>query len=120
GVPGTVFYVEPSAGGGGGSTLQRYQLTTRRATAFVQGAAQFVVSADGRKLLYRTGGQQGALFLVDADRAAAPQANAGRLNADLRAYIDPREEFTQIFNEGWRNQRNNLYVQNAHGADWPA
>ena len=38
----------------------------------------------------------------------------------LRAYVDPKEEFQQIFNEGWRNQRNNLYVQNAHGTDWPA
>jgi tricorn protease len=42
------------------------------------------------------------------------------MTATLRAYIDPKEEFKQIFNEGWRNQRNNLYVKNAHGADWPA
>ena len=49
-----------------------------------------------------------------------PAAGTGRLAATLRAYIDPREEFRQIFNEGWRNQRNNLYVKNAHGADWPA
>jgi tricorn protease len=128
GPPGTVFFVEPgaaggrgggAAGGGGGATLQRYQLSTRRAAPFVQGVAQYVVSADGRKLLYRTGGQAGGLFLVDADRPP-PQAGAGRMDATLRAYIDPREEFRQIFNEGWRNQRNNLYVQNAHGSDWPA
>ena len=34
-------------------------------------------------------------------------------------YLDPREEFKQIFNEGWRNQRDYLYVPNMHGADWP-
>jgi tricorn protease len=144
GLPGTVFFLEPvppsgtneRPGGGGGpgggnGTLHRYQLGTRRAQPFAQGVAQYTVSADGRKLLYRTGGGGGqgggagqggrggpSLFLVDADRAA-PQAGTGRLTAELRAYIDPKQEFQQIFNEGWRNERNNLYVKNMHGSDWP-
>ncbi|HEX6323532.1 MAG TPA: PDZ domain-containing protein [Vicinamibacterales bacterium] len=138
GVAGTVFYVEPAAAGGGrggaggGATLQRYRLSDRRAAPFVAGAAQYDVSADGRKLLYRTGGGGGgrggrggaaagaggvSLFLVDADRNA-PQAGAGRIDATLRMYLDPKAEFQQIFNEGWRLQRDYLYVQNAHGADW--
>ena len=130
GAPGSVFFVEPiprtgtnegpgEGGGGAGGTLHRFQLSTRRAVAFAQNVAQYVVSADGKKLLYRTPGQQGALYLVDADRQP-PAASQGRLTAALRAYIDPRAEFQQIFAEGWRNQRNNLYVRNMHGADWPA
>jgi len=125
GPAGSVFFLEavPSVGtaggGAGGNTLHRYQLNVRRAAPFAQDVAQFVVSADGKKLLYRTGGAQGGLYLVDTDKTV-PAAGAGRLAATLRAYIDPREEFQQIFNEGWRNQRNNLYVPNAHGADWPA
>ncbi|MDF1505232.1 S41 family peptidase [Roseisolibacter sp. H3M3-2] len=129
GAPGSVFFVEllpqtgtgNAAGGGqfGGGTLHRYQLSTRRAAPFAPGVAQFVVSADGKKLLYRTPGQQGALFLVDADKAA-PTAGQGRLTAPLRAYVDPKAEFQQIFAEGWRNQRNNFYVKNLHGTDWPA
>lgn len=136
GVAGTVFFLEAmpatgTGGGGGGGTLHRYQLSSRRAQQFAAGVAQYVVSADGRKLLYRTGGGGGgggggqgggatpSLFLVDADRAV-PQANAGRLTASLRAYIDPKAEFKQIFDEGWRNQRNNFYVRNLHGTDWVA
>ena len=129
GPAGTVFFVEPlpatgtggggAGGGAGGGTLHRFQLSARRAAAFAQGVAQYVVSADGRKLLYRTGGAQAGLYLVEADRAV-PAAGTGRLSVALRAYVDPREEFRQIFNEGWRNQRNNLYVQNMHGTDWPA
>ena len=90
------------------------------------------MSADGRKLLYRTGGGPGGgapgpggpaaggvnLFLVDADRTP-PQAGQGRLNVTLRMYLEPKEEFRQIFNEGWRLQRDYLYVPNMHGADWP-
>jgi tricorn protease len=144
GVAGTVYYLEAPAGGGGGrgggggfggagSTLQRYRLSDRRATPFVTGVAAYDVSADGHKLVYRAGGGGGgggrgggqagpppapSLFLVDADRNP-PQAGQGRLTATLRMYLEPREEFKQIFNEGWRNQRDYLYVSNLHGADWP-
>jgi len=145
GAPGTVFFVEalpetgtgsppPAAPGQGpsGGALHRYQLGPRKATPFAANVAQYVVSGDGRKLLYRTPGAQGALYLVDADKAApqggagqagergAGQAAPGRLAATLRAYVDPKAEFRQIFHEGWRNQRNNLYVRNMHGTDWPA
>jgi tricorn protease len=136
GVAGTIFYVEASGGGrggaGGGSVLYRYRLSDRRAAQFATGVADYTLSADGRKLLYRAtgggggrGGRGGAaagggpgLFLVDADRTP-PQAGQGRLNVSLRMYLDPKEEFRQIFNEGWRNQRDYLYVPNMHGADWP-
>lgn len=128
GPAGTVFFVEPvpasgTAAGGGfggaGSTLHRYQLSARRAAAFAQGVAQYTVSADGKKLLYRSGGTNGGFFLVDTDRAA-PQAGSGRLSATLRSWVDPRAEFRQIFDEGWRNERNNFYVKNLHGSDWAA
>jgi tricorn protease len=134
GVPGTVFYLEAAPGavrGGpaaGGATLQRYRLSDRKAAQFAAGVAEFSVSADGHKLVYRAGedaGQGGgrpaaapSLFLVDADKVP-PQAGQGRLSATLRMYLDPKEEFRQIFNEGWRIQRDYLYVPNMHGADWP-
>jgi tricorn protease len=34
--------------------------------------------------------------------------------------IDPRAEFRQMFSEGWRFQRDYLYVENMHGADYEA
>jgi tricorn protease len=141
GAAGTVFYLEAGAGGGGrggmggGATLQRFRLSERRAAPFVTGVQAYAVSADGRKLVYRAAGAGGggrgrggagaeggpaapSLYLVDADRMA-PAAGQGRLNATLRMYLDPKEEFKQIFYEGWRNQRDYLYVKNMHGADWP-
>ncbi len=128
GTPGTVFFLEsvPVTGttepapelAGGSGTIHRFQLSTRKAAAFATNAAQYVVSGDGRKLLYRSPGQQGALYLVDADKPAVPAAGQGRVTATLRALVDPRAEFQQIFDEDWRNQRNNLYVKNMHGTDW--
>ncbi|MBI1765893.1 MAG: PD40 domain-containing protein [Acidobacteria bacterium] len=143
GVAGTVYYLESAGGGGrgggggfgggGGSTLNRFRLSDRRAAPFVTGVATYDVSADGHKLVYRAGGGGGgggrggggfgaapapSLFIVDADRQP-PQPGQGRLNVALRMYLDPKEEFKQIFNEGWRNQRDYLYVPNMHGSDWP-
>jgi len=131
GPAGTVFFVEPipatgtqepTPGGGFGGApagvLHRYQLKDRKAAQFAQGVVQYVVSADGHKLLYRTPGQQGGLYLVDADRTV-PTAGQGRLTTSLRAYVDPKAEFKQMFDEGWRNQRDYLYVPNLQGTDWP-
>jgi tricorn protease len=139
GVDGTVYYLEANrnqggGGGSGGNTLSRYRLTERRAATFVTGVTAYVLSADGHKLLYRAavgGGAAGPgpasaggvppppqLFLIDADRVP-PQAGQGRLNITLRMYLDPKAEFKQIFNEGWRIQRDYLYVPNMHGSDWP-
>jgi tricorn protease len=140
GAAGMVFFLEPAGGGGGrggagggGATLHRYSLRDKRDLAFITGVADYDVSLDGRKLVYRGGGGGGgrggrggaagggggpSVFVVDADRTP-PQAGAGRINADLRMNVDHKAEFKQIFDEMWRNQRDYLYVENAHGTDWP-
>ena len=135
GLTGNVYYLQaPDAGSGArGSTLHRYKISDRKTAVFVSGVAEYDVSADGKKLLYRTpapGGGPGAppaaggaesrpsLFLVDADKTP-PAAGQGKLDVTLRMNVDPKAEFAQMFNEGWRNQRDYLYVPNLHGADWP-
>ena len=145
GASGTVYFLETPAGPAPagdpnapprGNVLHRYRLSDRKAAVFVPSALTYAVSADGHKLVYeavnvtpgaapeRTGPGPGAgltpsLFLVDADKVP-PQPAQGRLTFALKMYLDPKEEFKQIFYEGWRNQRDYLYVKNMHGADWPA
>ena len=125
GPAGTVFWVEatPQVGtdtvaGPRGGVLHRYQLKDRRAQSFAANVADYDVSADGKKLLYRTPGAAGGLFLVDTDKAP-PAATTPRLAMQLRMLVDPRAEFAQMFNEGYRIQRDFLYVKNLHGTDWP-
>lgn len=132
GTGGTVFYLETEDGGrfgGGSGTLMRYKLSDRKAVKFAEHVADYAVSADGRKLVYRTGGGGGgprgggrpqapSLYLVDADKGP-PGKDAAKLSFLLRMWLDPRAEFAQIFHEGWRDERDYLYVPNMHGADWP-
>jgi tricorn protease len=133
GAAGTVFFLEaPGNAGARGNVLHRFRLSDRKVEQFLTTVADYSVSADGKKLVYRTpappvppGGAAPAaargnppLYLVDADKAV-PAANAGRIEVSLRMHLDPKAEFTQIFNEGWRLQRDYLYVPNMHGANWP-
>ncbi len=133
GAAGTVYYLETAIGAtpGAGGTLQRYKVADRKPTAFASDVVDYAVSADGKRLVYRTAappsGGAGApnarptppsLFLVDADKAA-PAAGTGKLTYALRMTVDPTAEFAQIFAEGWRNQRDYLYQPNLHGTDWP-
>src|SRR5207237_436145 len=67
GVAGTVFFLAATGrpvrgeefGGTPGATLDRYRLSDRRATPFVTGVVTYDVSADGRKLVYRTSNATG-------------------------------------------------------------
>ncbi len=125
GVTGTVFFWEsveasgptqPTAPGG---PLYRYTIKERKTVPFASGVVGYTLSADGKKLLYRTGGAQGALFLVDAGAATAPAAGSGRMAAQLRMWWDPKLEYAQMFEETRRKVRDFFYVPNLHGTDWP-
>src|SRR5205814_570781 len=118
------------AGRSGDTASAAHPAAERRPTPSMTHVAEDAVSAGRHKPLSRTpaptpraarrapGASPVSLFLVDADRTP-PQAGQGRLNVALRMYLEPKEEFKQIFNEGWRNQRDYLYVPNMHGSDWP-
>ena len=147
GAAGSVYYIESAPAGGGATaaaaglrgTLMRYKISDRKAASFASDVADFAVSADGKKLVYRTAAAAPEvvpglapprpttppnLFLVDADKApdpgkTPPEAGKGKLTVALSMWLDPQAEFAQIFAEGWRNQRDYLYVPNLHGVNWP-
>ena len=126
GTAGVVYYTE-AVPNQPGTTLHRYDVKTRKTQPIVSGVTAYDVSANGKKLLYRTGDQAtGSWFVAEADKpvaaASTPAAGSGtgtgRLNTNLRALLNPREEWRQIFREAWRLQRDFFYVDNIHGADW--
>ena len=76
----------------------------------------YMLSADGKKMLYRTGNRWGI-----ADAGAKPDPEKGNLNtAAMEVKIDPVSEWPQIFDEAWRINRDYFYDPGMHGADWPA
>jgi tricorn protease len=98
-----------------GTTLHKYQISTRRAESFLTGVGQYSISSDGKKLLYQSGPQ----WTVTSTETP-PRPNEGRLTVALLAEINPAVEWRQIFDEAWRMERDFFYDPNLHGADWNA
>lgn len=95
----------------------------------IEGAGTFVLSANGKKMLVRTGGGGGGGGAGGAGGAGGrrlvvldPSAGGGKQQevstSGMRAEVDPRAEWRQIFNDAWRVQRDYFYVPNMHGVDW--
>ncbi len=114
GPEGVVFYAE-AVPNQPGAVIHRFQFSDREATQFLTGVQAGVVSHDRRKLLVRTGAQ----WRIVNTTGPVPQGNTGALSlGNVRVRVDPMEEWEQIFREGWRFQRDFLYVDNFHGAPW--
>jgi len=115
GPAGVVFFIERGGGGGERGTLKRYDLAAREAKDFLAGVQSYSISADGKKLLYRSGTTWGVVAT-----SGTPKVGDGRLEIALKMKLEPREEWRQIFREGWRYERDFFYARNLHGADWSA
>ncbi len=112
---GFVFYFE-NVPNQQGLTLHRYNFSDRETESFLSPVNYAVTSHDRSSLLYRSGSTWG---IVEAGGAGRSPGD-GRLNAvnNIRMRIEPKEEWRQMFREGWRLQRDFLYVDNVHGAPW--
>jgi tricorn protease len=121
GAAGTFYYTEPFTGGAPGTLrLQRYQLRERAAAPFLEGSIRsYSISADKKKLLYQAGDGANRWGVVATERPA--KVGDGPLNvAQLETRVDPRAEWSQIYRETWRFQRDYFYDAKMHGADWQA
>jgi len=121
GAAGTFYYTEPfTAGAPGTLRLQRYQLRERAAAPFLEGSIRsYSLSADKKKLLYQAGDGANRWGVVATERPA--KVGDGPLNvAQLETRVDPRAEWSQIYRETWRLQRDYFYDAKMHGADWQA
>jgi tricorn protease len=97
--------------------LQRYQLKERMSTPFLDGVRSYTLSADRKKLLYSAAG--GRWGVVPTDKPA--KVGDGPINvAQVETWVDPHVEWTEIFREAWRTQRDFFYDAKMHGADWQA
>lgn len=85
-------------------------------TTVVEKMTSFDVSADGKKLLVRTGDE---LAVGAADAAPLKEPQAIPLE-QVQLTIDPASEWRQMFAEAWRIGRDFFYEPNMHGVDWTA
>jgi tricorn protease len=133
----TVFIAEGSPieqmRGGGALTVYRFDLKTRKADKVLENASAFSLSANGEKMLYRTGAARGGAgaatwFVAPVPGpagasmgAAAPPSAAKPLNLSAMAVrVDPPVEWRQMYHEAFRLERDFFYDGNFHGLDLKA
>jgi len=78
--------------------------------------SRFAISNDGKKILVA---KDGNYYIADLGKKV--DLKGGKLNIEnMEMYLDKKEEWTQIFNEAWRQMKYFLYDPNMHGVDWKA
>lgn len=121
GASGELFFIETVGqqsfdSFGGAGELKRWTLAKREAKTLASGVDAFALSADGKRILYRSGQDW---FVTDL--ADELPAGKGKLALDtVSVAVDPRAEWAQILDEAWRINRDWFYDPSFHGADWPA
>ncbi len=114
-------------GGGGGegfgggrtsrSVVAFYDLKTKKETEL--GAfGSFEITANGKRMLLSSRREYSLIDLPTAKVDLKPDAKLDF--SHLTARLDRRQEWTQIFDESWRQMRDFFYDPNLHGVDWPA
>lgn len=112
---GYLFYSEIVANQQG-QTIHRYNFKDRKTEVYLTPVNDLAISHDRKSLLYRSNVVWGILGTGDSNK----KIGDGKLEAlgSMKLKINPMEEWKQIFREGWRYQRDFLYVSNVHGAPW--
>lgn len=93
--------------------LWRFDFEERKPKMLRTGIAEFSLSEDGKKLLLTLAGNK--LEVADANDKA--DGKAVDLSG-LRARVDPKAEWKQIFDEAWWMEKEFFYDPAMHGLDW--
>jgi tricorn protease len=102
---------------GESSAIHAYDLKERKDKILVDGTDRFALSHDGSKLLYRAGDTAG---IIDAKPPDSPhKIGEGSISlADMKVEVDPPQEWKNVFNEVWRQERDYFFEPSMNGVDW--
>ena len=95
--------------------LLLYDLKERKETELGQ-IDGYEISADRKKMFVKS---QGKYAILDVPKAKVEMKDELDLSG-MEANLDRRAEWSQIFNECWRQMREFFHVPNMHGVNWPA
>ena len=108
------------------SAVHAFDFKERKDKILIENVEQFAVSFDGSQLLYQSGGADGGgppashtYGIIDTKSDSPKKVGDGALNlAGLRTEVDPPQEWKQMFNEVWRQERDYFFEAAMNGVDW--
>jgi len=110
-VPGLFAEPEPDA------TLVAFDLEKKEAKPFLEGVSTYVLAAKTDKIAVMK--QPGEIYVVGAGAPPGPDLAKSRVSlAGIVIELDPREEWEQIYYEGWRHMRDFYWDPGMGHVDW--
>src|SRR5439155_20663105 len=95
--------------------FQMYDLSAKKETG-LGSVNNYAISADNKKMIVS---QEGKYGIIDLAKGPVTVTEALDLSG-MEMKLDRRQEWEQIFNECWRQERDFFYDPNMHGVDWKA
>ncbi|MCB2196879.1 MAG: PDZ domain-containing protein [Bacteroidetes bacterium] len=93
--------------------LYQYNFITQKESSVLEGVNDYQMSASGDQIVYK---QKNTVGIITTKKLKDEKLNL----SDLEFWYNPVAEWTQIFNEAWRLERDYYYEPNMHGLDWDA
>ena len=120
-IKGGIFYTSYPISGLAGPigqskpSLHKYDLKNRKDSEFLPDARGYSVSSDKKKMIVRQGE---SYYIVDTDGKEADLKEKSVDVSKLEAKVDHEAEYTQMYNQVWRRERDYFYDKNMYGIDW--
>jgi tricorn protease len=112
---GEILYIVRPSDYSGSSMMHKYDLKERKDSEVME-LDNYLISADHKKMFYA----KGQVFGITAT-GKKPEPGKGILNTlAISVKIDPIAEWSEIFDEAWRVNRDYFYDPGMHGVDWKA
>jgi tricorn protease len=103
--------------------LEGYTFETHKREELVDGVSEITVTPDGKTLLYRAGDRLRSIKAGEKPQGEGdrPGRESGWIDLDrAKVSVRPESEWRQMFGEVWRLQREQFWVADMGGVDWPA
>ena len=105
-------------------TIEGYHFDAYKHEPLIEGVSDFIVTPDGKTLLYRASERLRALKAGEkpsSEGGSEPGRVSGWLDLErVKISVQPELEWRQMFAEAWRLQREQFWVPDMGGVDWKA
>ncbi|MBD3161117.1 MAG: hypothetical protein GF346_02985 [Candidatus Eisenbacteria bacterium] len=101
------------------ATLMRFDFEEKEATPFLRRVSGYELQPKAEKILAMK--SRGALYVFGTGSPPGDDLSDARVSLDgIVLELDPREEWRQMYHEGWRFMRDFYWDEGMHGLDWEA
>ena len=103
----------PGSGGGVQNTLMRFDMKEKEAASVLSGVGGYTISEDGKNIMVL-----GSDNVVFTGKLGVKIKLKPLNTSDVKVYVNPRNEWAQIFDDVWWMEKEFFYDANMHNLDW--